>query len=112
MIGETEERDNIVIRCGKLMIDTRCHMVTLNGRIINLFPKEFELLSLLARHPGWVYTKEEIYEVVYGSQTFVDINNIIFCLIYGLRKKLEPNPQQPRYIQNVRGVGYKFVKDS
>lgn len=57
------------------------------------------MLCLLVNYPGWVFTKEQIYEEVYGDNT-------IYCLVYSLRKKLEANS---KYIQTVRGVGYKFV---
>ena len=70
-----------------------------SGHLVTLYPKEFAMLCLLVNYPGWVFTKEHIYEEVYGDNT-------IYCLVYSLRKKLEANS---KYIQTVRGVGYKFV---
>ena len=102
--------EQTVIRKGNLIIDLKCYTVTLNGEEISLCHREFELLCLLAQHPGWVFTKKQIYESIYGSIVIEDINNTIFCLIHSLRKKLEPNPQNPQYIKTVQGVGYKMER--
>lgn len=79
------------------------------GKQILLSSQEFYTLQFLAEHPGWVYTKEEIYDTVYGENTIGDVDNIIYCLICSLRKKVEVDSRRPEYIQTVRGVGYKFV---
>lgn len=75
---------------------------------VSLSPNEYRLVFLLTEHPGWVFTKEQIYHVLYGEWAEGDMDNIIYCLIRGLRKKLEPDSRHPRYILTVRGVGYKF----
>lgn len=99
------------IQCGNIFIDTKCFRVTLNGNEICLFPKEYTALCLFAQHPDWVFSKREIYEAVYGEEAYVDIDNIIFCLIHSLRKKLEPDLKHPKYIKTIRGVGYKLIKN-
>ena len=104
------ERIGYLIKRGSLIINTRSYTVTLKGKEIDLLHKEFRILCLLAQHPGWVFTKEEIYKAVYEEDIFTDIDNMIFCLIYGLRKKLELDLKHPQYIKTVWGVGYKFVE--
>lgn len=79
------------------------------GNRILLSSQEFLVLRFLTEHPGWVCTKEEIYDTVYGDKIVGDVDNIIYCLIRSLRKKLEVDSRRPEYIQTVRGAGYKFV---
>lgn len=98
-----------VIQCGDIIVDIRCHTVYLNDNEINLFPKEFAALCLFVKHPDWVYTKKEIYEAIYDDMT-IEIDNIIYCLIHSLRKKIEPDLRNPKYIKTIRGVGYKLLK--
>ncbi len=74
------------------------------GKGISLSHREYLTLCLLASHPGWVFTKEQIYDAVYDAEKNVDIENVIYCLIGGIRKKLKNG-----YIWTVRGAGYKFV---
>lgn len=76
---------------------------------ISLSHQEFLALRLLTEHPGWICTKEQIYDAVYEGNFKENIDNIIYCLICSLRKKLEIDSQYPEYIQTVRGAGYKFV---
>ena len=111
MIGQTRNIKELIIKRGKLTIDMRCYRVRLNNKEIELLPKEFMVLCLLAQHPDWVFTKNEIYEKVYEEARGYDIDNIISCQIYSLRKKLEPDPKHPQYIKTIRGVGYKFMCD-
>lgn len=75
---------------------------------IKLTNLEFETLLYLARHPDRVFTKRQIYQHLYEEEPIRDVDNIIYCLIRSLRKKLEPDPRHPKYIHTVRGVGYKF----
>ena len=91
------------------MIDPRRRLVVIDGKERHLFPKEFDLLFFLARHPEWVLTKEQIYEEVYGEESVIKNDNIIYCLIRGLRVKIENDLRHPEYIITMRGVGYKFV---
>lgn len=76
---------------------------------ISLSHQEFLALRLLTEHPGWICTKEQIYDAVYEGNFKENIDNIIYYLICSLRKKLEIDSQYPEYIQTVRGAGYKFV---
>lgn len=70
---------------------------------------EFQTLCFFAQHPGWVLSKEQIYEAVYHCEIPENIDNIVYCLIHNLRNKIETDTQHPQYIHTVRGVGYKFI---
>ena len=95
-----------IIEYKNLIINLRCRLVMVSGHLVTLYPKEFAMLCLLANYPGWVFTKEQIYEEVYSDILPIYVDNTIYCLVYSLRNKLEANS---KYIQTVRGVGYKFV---
>lgn len=74
---------------------------------ISLTNKEFDILELLARNKGQVFSKEQIYDQVWGENYFSDSRNII-AYINKIRKKIEPDPANPIYILTVWGIGYKF----
>lgn len=82
-------------------------LVYRNGRKIYLSRHEFDTLVYLARHTGWVRSKEQIYEAVWTEEVENYENAVMWC-ISQLRKKLEPNPDRLQYIHTVKGVGYKF----
>lgn len=92
-----------------LKICPREQMVYRNNKRVFMVYHEFFTLLYLAQHPGWVFSKEQIYNAVYEDDFLESIDNSIYCLIRSLRKKLETDPRHPKYIQTVRGVGYKFV---
>lgn len=73
-------------------------------------PKEFDLLMFLARNQGKILTKQQIYENVWGEEYVYDDSNIM-AIISRLRKKIEENPGNPRYIQTVKGIGYRFSRE-
>ena len=79
------------------------------GEQVHLSHQEFLVLCFLTVHPGWVCTKEQIYNAVCPDLNMDSIDNSVYCIVHSLRKKLEVDPQHPEYIQTVRGVGYKFV---
>lgn len=91
-----------------LEINFKQRQVLRDGERIELTKIEFEVLRLFFQHPGIVFTKEQIYEFVYSEDAIGFIDNSIYCLIRSLRKKLEPNPDNPKHIITVRGVGYRF----
>ena len=78
-----------------------------NGKPIQVTAKEFDLLYFLSSHKGQVFTKEQIYENVWGYDNAPDASNLS-SFIRKLRLKIEPHPDNPRYIITVWGVGYKF----
>ena len=95
-------------RAGNLIINPYTRIVTdKRGRTIYLTAKEFDLLYFLSSHKGQVFTKEQIYEKVWGYDNAPDASNLT-SFIRKLRLKIEPHPDNPRYIITVWGVGYKF----
>ncbi|HBF2450787.1 winged helix-turn-helix domain-containing protein [Clostridioides difficile] len=78
-----------------------------SGKSVYLTAKEFDLLYFLFSHKGQVFTKEQIYEKVWGYDNAPDASNLS-SFIRKLRLKIEPRPDNPRYIITVWGVGYKF----
>ena len=78
---------------------------------VELTGKEFDLLLFLASNKGRVFTKKQIYTQVWAEEYAFDDSNIM-SFISKLRKKIEPNPEQPFYIQTIRGVGYRFNKEA
>lgn len=92
---------------GKLSIDKLGRVVRKDDFLLELTAKEFDLLLFLAEHPGQVFTKKQIYRAVWNDEYAFDDNNIMVH-IRRLRKKIEDNPENPKYILTVWGVGYKF----
>ncbi len=103
--GQTQtcEFDGLTIDC-----ERRC-VITGNGEF-ELPPKEFDVLLYLAGNQGKILTKRQIYESVWGEEYVYDDSNIM-AVISRLRKKTEINPGNPRYIQTVKGIGYRFNKE-
>jgi DNA-binding response OmpR family regulator len=93
-----------------LEIDENHRVIIKDNREIELTYIEFEVLLLLARHPGMVFSKEQIYDSVWHEFYSGDYN-IVMSHIHNLREKIEDNPSKPVYIQTVWGVGYRFNKN-
>lgn len=98
--------DPDVLATGDLTIYPSKREVWLKGRLVELTPKEFELLELLARNPGRVMSRSVILDTLWGYEYFGD-TRIVDVHISHLREKIEDDPAHP-YIETVRGVGYKF----
>lgn len=94
-----------------MVIDKSNRTVTVQNLLVELTGKEFDLLLLLASNKGRVFTKKQIYTQVWEGEYAFDDSNIM-SFISKIRKKIEPNPEQPFYIQTVRGVGYRFNKEA
>ena len=93
---------------GSLRLDVNRHAATVEDRALQLTPSEFRLLSLLATEPGRVFTREELVRHLWQSD-FLGDRRAIDVHISNLRRKLEPNPRQPRRLVTVRGSGYKLM---
>ena len=93
-----------------LSIDLDNHTVTSAHGTFELPPKEFDVLLLLAKHQGKILTKKQIYEEVWGEECCYDDSNIM-AIISRLRKKIEENPGAAKYIQTIKGIGYRFNKE-
>lgn len=105
--GSTLEPNKLI--CGPLEIDIDGRSVTLNGKVICLTPKEFDLLALLAANPGRVYGREMLLERVWGYD-YAGETRTVDVHIQRLRQRIEPDPHEPRFLQTVRNIGYKFEK--
>ena len=92
-----------------LELDLLRRRVTANGAPVTLTAKEFEVLAFLAAHPGRVYSREQIMRHLWGGEFFGDAR-AADVHVQHLRKKVEPDPKNPCYIQTVRGFGYKFAE--
>ena len=90
------------------MIDCGAREVTCDGETVELSRKEFDLLALTARHRNRVFTREQLLEQIWGYE-YSGETRTVDVHVRGLRRKLEPDPEHPRYLRTVRGVGYKFV---
>jgi two-component system, OmpR family, alkaline phosphatase synthesis response regulator PhoP len=98
-----------MIRVADLTLDVPRMRVTVEGREVEkLTPTEFELLVAMARHPGRVLTRSQLLDVVHGV-AFESYERAIDAHIKNIRRKIEPEPREPRYIQTVYGVGYRFA---
>lgn len=107
---ELVERDvffSDCIKVGDLELYSKTRKVRRSGADISLTPKEFDILYFLAENRGEVFTKEQIYRAVWADDYLMDDSNIM-AFIRKLRKKIEPNPDAPVYIQTIWGIGYKF----
>jgi len=91
-----------------LWIDFATRQVRVKGKTIDLTPKEFELLSCLARNAGRLFTSEELIDLVWGGKK--SDRAALKAYIWRLRQKIEDTPKRPRYILTRRGVGYFFKK--
>ena len=103
--GGTEEQ---VLRFPGLEIDLLRHRVEVEGGEIGLTAAQFKILALLAGHPGWVYTRIQLMEPIWGEGFLTD-SRAADMHVLNIRKKIEPDPEHPRYIQTVRGAGYRFL---
>lgn len=93
-----------------LVIDFDSRSVTTENGTFELLPKEFDVLLYCAKNQGRILTKQQIYEEVWGDPYVYGDSNIM-AVISRLRKKLEADPGSPKYLQTVRGIGYRFNKE-
>lgn len=100
-----------VIEVDDFKINTLGRKLTVRGKDINLTAKEFDLLLLLATHPGKVFTREELLEIIWGYEYFGDLRTVDVH-IRRLREKIEKNSSQAEYILTKWGVGYYFRSKS
>ena len=95
------------MRIGELEISPKSRRVVMGGAEVSLTPKEFDILYFLAQNRGEVFTKEQIYRAGWSEDYLLDDSNIM-AFIRKLRKKIEPDPDAPKYILTIWGIGYKF----
>lgn len=100
-----------VLRVSDVILDQTTHTVTVADRQVHLTPSEFDLLAILMASPGRVYSRLDLLEELQGT-TFEGVARTIDVHIRNLRTKIEPHPSEPRYIETVFGVGYRFSVES
>lgn len=103
-IGTTE-----IIRVADLMLDLPRMRLTVADQAVELTTTEFQLLAALARQPGRIFTRAQLLEAVHGV-AFESYERAIDTHIKNLRRKIEPDPRQPRYVLTVYGVGYRLAE--
>ena len=99
-----------VLRIDNLIIEQGKRKVTLKGIRLELTPKEYDLLLLLARHPGKSYSREDLLNIVWGYE-FSGYEHTVNSHINRLRSKIEPDFSKPHYILTTWGIGYRFNDD-
>jgi DNA-binding response OmpR family regulator len=104
---EGQERAAPALSVGDLEIDPERRRVVVAGRPVDLTPTEFDLLTVLARHPGRVFSRLELLERVQGY-AYEGYERTIDAHVKNIRQKIEADPRKPRYILTVYGLGYKF----
>jgi len=97
-----------VLQQGGLLMDLDRHEVHVNGRPVELTPKEYDLLQVLMENPGRAFTRSDLIEKGLGY-TYEGLERTVDSHIKNLRRKVEPDPKNPSYIQTVYGVGYRLV---
>ena len=106
-LGAMEKTASQIVIRG-LVLDTESKSVTVDGEAVRLTPLEYKILELLCRHPGRVFSTEEIYRQVWNDDIVSD--NAIAVHVRHIREKIEINPKEPRYLKVVWGVGYKIER--
>ncbi len=104
---DTVREEEPTLTFGPLVIDPTARQVHCASEPIALTSREFDLLLFLARHPGRAFTREELMDHVWQYAFYTDTSTVTVH-IRRLRAKLEPEPEQPRWIETVWGVGYRF----
>ncbi|MCI0711627.1 MAG: response regulator transcription factor [Chloroflexi bacterium] len=99
--------DDIPLEFGVLRLDMRARSLTVDGKPITLTTKEFELLCFMAQNPDQVFSRAQLLDKVWGYEFYGD-ESTVTVHIHRLRDKIESDPDNPRFIETVWGVGYKF----
>jgi two-component system phosphate regulon response regulator PhoB len=96
-----------VLRTGEIEIDSGAMTLSVTGKPVATTATEFRLLEYLARHPGRVFTRDQLLDAVWRDTAFVTPRSVD-VYVRRIREKIEPNPDEPRYLRTVRGAGYRF----
>ncbi len=106
-----QEEDKKIVAYKEIRIDLNYHKVTVNDVNIDLTAREIKLLIFLMKHPGRVYTREELLDAVWGNDSFVEPRTVDVH-ISRLRSLIETEKDKPRYLLTVRSLGYKFSDEN
>ena len=107
--GKQSGDEQGVLRNGALVLDDAAKMVRVDGEVINLTPIEYNILHLLMKNPGRVYSTAQIYQLVWNDPV-LGSENTVAVHIRHLREKIEIDPANPHYLKVVWGLGYKMEK--
>ncbi len=105
----TQQNTENVYKCGGLLIHDDNKEVFVDGEPIKLTPIEYNILLLLVKNAGKVFSIDEIYEQIWNEEA-IGADNTVAVHIRHIREKIEINPREPRYLKVVWGVGYKIEK--
>lgn len=105
--SSTAMQDEHALEVAHLRIDPQTRVVEADGEEVSLTAKEFDLLWELARHPRRVFNRDQLLDLVWGLTEYIDPSTVTVH-VHRLREKIETDPSNPRHIQTVWGVGYKF----
>jgi DNA-binding response OmpR family regulator len=109
--GEETPARGELLRAGEVVLDRRTHTVSVAGQPVELTPLEFDLLGILMRSPGRVFTRSDLVDRLAESD-FAGLESTLNVHVRNLRKKIETDPADPQHIETVFGVGYRFRKDA
>ena len=104
----TEEKEAVYV-CGGLVVNDDLKTVTVDGEPVKLPPIEYNILVLLIKNQGKVFSIDQIYESIW-NEAAIGVDNTVAVHIRHIREKIEINPKEPRYLKVVWGVGYKIEK--
>jgi two-component system KDP operon response regulator KdpE len=107
-LSSPPERSSRIDVDERLSVDFDRREVLVNGEPVKLRPTEYRLLHFFLQNPGRMLSHEQLLSKVWGPE-YVDDNQLLRLYVTYLRQKIEPNPSDPRYIFNERGVGYRFL---
>lgn len=96
-----------IIDFGRFQLDRNAASLIVDGENTPINGKQLQLLQFFCEHPNQVFSKEQLYERIWGLESFID-DNTIMVHIRRLREKIEVNPSRPVYLQTIRGIGYKL----
>lgn len=96
-----------ILQTGEIQIDSGAMVLTVRNKQVPTTATEFRLLEYLARHPGRVFTRDQLLDAVWRDTAFVTPRSVD-VYVRRIREKIEPNPDEPRYLRTVRGAGYRF----
>lgn len=105
----TKDKENNIIRTGRLAFDTETRTLTADGGPVRLTATETKIVELLIKNMGRIFPAEEIYERVWEEMAY-SVENTVMVHIRRIREKIELNPREPEYLKVVWGIGYKIEK--
>ena len=108
-LGNEVESDENIYSAGGLSINDETKEVTVDGELVKLTPIEYNILLLLVKNQGRVFSIDQIYENIWEEEA-IGADNTVAVHIRHIREKIEINPKEPRYLKVVWGVGYKIEK--